>query len=172
MSRAVHYDDYGPPEVLKVVDVPKPQPGPGEVLVRVRACALNAYDLMARSGTYKPFDSLPHVLGGDVSGVVEAYGPGCDAEIAPGTHVLLYYVIACGTCESCLRGSITTCLRYGYLGAKYEGGYADHIVVPEGNLIEIPADFDLIKAAAFPPGYCTAWHQLMVRGACSRASGR
>ena len=63
MSRAVHYDDYGPPGVLKVVDVPKPQPGPGEVLVRVRACALNAYDLMARSGTYKPFDSLPHVLG-------------------------------------------------------------------------------------------------------------
>lgn len=163
-ARAIHYDDFGPPEVLRLVEVPKLQPGRGEALVRVRACALNGYDLMARKGTYKPFESFPHVLGGDVAGVVEAYGPECDETLAVGQHVLLYHVIECGRCESCLRGSPTTCLRYGYLGAKYEGGYADYIVVPERNLVAIPDDFSFVKAAAFPLGYSTAWHQLIVRG--------
>lgn len=163
-ARAIHYDDFGPPPVLKLVEVPRLEPGRGEVLVRVAACALNGYDLMARKGTYKPFENFPHVLGGDISGVVAAYGPACEESLPPGTHVLLYHVIECGSCESCLRGSPTTCLRYGYLGAKYEGGYADYVVVPERNLVEIPSDFDLIKAAAFPLGYSTAWHQLIVRG--------
>jgi NADPH:quinone reductase-like Zn-dependent oxidoreductase len=146
------------------VEVESPVPGPGQALVRVKACALNGYDLMARAGTYKPFESFPHVLGGDVSGVVEDYGPDCREEVARGSNVMLYHVVACGTCESCLRGSFTTCLRYGYLGAKYEGGYADYIVVPEQNLIPIPSDFDLVKAAAVPLGYSTAWHQLITRG--------
>ncbi|MCD6726352.1 MAG: zinc-binding dehydrogenase [Solirubrobacteraceae bacterium] len=163
-ARAIHYDDFGPPQVLKLVEIPKLEPARGQALVRVQACALNGYDLMARKGTYKPFEDFPHVLGGDISGIVEAYGPEC-AETAPvGAHVMLYHVIECGDCESCLRGSPTTCLKYGYLGAKYEGGYADYVVVPERNLIELPDDFDLVKAAAFPLGYSTAWHQLMVRG--------
>ena len=162
--RAIHFNDPGPPEVLRLVDVPRPEPGRGEALVRVSACALNAFDLMARNGSYKPFDSLPHVLGGDVAGTVAAYGPECAETIKPGTSVVLYYVIECGRCEPCLRGSTTTCLEYGYLGAKYQGGYADYIVVPEKNLVELPNHFDLVKAAAFPLGYCTAWHQLMTRG--------
>lgn len=163
-ARAIHYDDFGPPEVLRLVEVPTLQPGSGEVLVRVQACALNGFDLMARQGTYKPFASFPHVLGGDISGVVEGYGPDCDESLPVGQHVLLYHVIECGRCESCLRGSPTTCLKYGYLGAKYEGGYADYVVVPERNLVAIPDDYSFVKAAAFPLGYSTAWHQLIVRG--------
>lgn len=164
LSRAIHFDKAGPPEVLTLAEVPVPEPGRGEVLVRVKACALNGFELMIRKGTYVPHQQTPHVMGGDVSGVVEAYGPGCRETVATGAHVLLYYVISCGVCEPCLRGQPNTCLEYGYLGAKYEGGYADYVVVPEGNLVEIPKDFDLVKAAAFPLGYCTAWHQLMERG--------
>lgn len=163
-TRAVHFEKPGDPDVLKLVEVPKPEPGRGEVLVRVKACALNGFELMIRKGTYTPYQQLPHVMGGDISGVVEAYGPGCTETVDPGTHVLLYYVIGCGDCEPCLRGQPNTCLTYGYLGAKYEGGYADYVVVPEGNLVPIPDSFDMVKAAAFPLGYCTAWHQLMTRG--------
>lgn len=164
MTRAVHFEKVGPPEALTLAKVPKPEPGRGEVLVRVKACALNGFELMIRKGTYSPYQQLPHVMGGDISGVVEAYGPGCRELVEPGSHALLYYVIACGHCEPCLRGQPNTCLEYGYLGAKYEGGYADYVVVPEGNLVQIPQEFDLVKAAAFPLGYCTAWHQLMTRG--------
>ena len=164
MTRAVHFEKVGPPEVLTLAEVPKPEPGRGEVLVRVKACALNGFELMIRKGTYAPHQQVPHVMGGDISGVVEAYGEDCKETVAPGSHVLLYYVIGCGNCEPCLRGQPNTCLEYGYLGAKYEGGYADYVVVPEGNLVEIPKELDLVKAAAFPLGYTTAWHQLMERG--------
>lgn len=163
-SRAVLFEEVGPPETLQVSQIATPEPGRGEVLVRVKACALNGFELMIRRGTYQPYKELPHIMGGDISGVVEAYGPGCAETVEVGSHVLLYYVIACGQCEPCLRGQPNTCLTYGYLGAKYKGGYADYVVVPEGNLIAIPRDFDLIKAAAFPLGYTTAWHQLITRG--------
>lgn len=163
-SRAVELQETGPPEVLRIVERATPQPGPGEALVRVRACALNGFELLMRKGSYRPYESLPHVMGGDIAGVVEAYGPGCRGELPVGTEVLLYYVIACGHCEPCLQGQPNTCLSYGYLGAKYPGGYADHVVVPEGNLVQVPPSVDLVTAASFPLGYCTTWHQLFSRG--------
>lgn len=163
-SRAVHFEEFGDPEVLKVVDVSTPKPGRGEVLVRVKACAINGFELMIRKGTYTPYETLPHVCGGDVSGVIGEYGPECRADIEVGTPVMLHHVISCGECEPCLRGHVTTCLDYGYLGAKYEGGYADYIVVPERNLVPIPDGISFEKAAAFPLGYGTAWHQVFSRG--------
>lgn len=163
-SRAVHFREFGDPEVLYIAEVNKPTPGPGQALVRVKACAINGFELMIRKGTYTPYNALPHVMGGDIAGVVESYGADCEERISPGAHVLLYYVIACGRCEPCLRGQPNTCLEYGYLGAKYDGGYADYVVVPEENLVEISSDLDWFKAAAFPLGYCTAWHQLFSRG--------
>lgn len=163
-SRAVQLEEFGPPEVLRIVDTPTPEPGPGQALVRVKACALNGFELLMRKGSYRPYESVPHVMGGDIAGIVEAYGPGCRTDLPTGTEVLLYYVIACGHCEPCLQGQPNTCLSYGYLGAKYRGGYADYVVVPEDNLVAIPASVDMVTAASFPLGYCTAWHQLFSRG--------
>jgi NADPH:quinone reductase-like Zn-dependent oxidoreductase len=72
--RAVVYTEYGPPGVLHVADVAVPVPGRGEALVRVKACAINGYDLMAREGAYQPNPGFPHILGGDIAGTVEAFG--------------------------------------------------------------------------------------------------
>ena len=162
--RAVVYSEYGPPDVLHVAEVPAPAPGRGEALVRVKACGINGYDLMAREGAYKPNPEFPHILGGDIAGTVEAYGPECVETLPIGAHVILYWVRACGHCEPCLRGFPTTCLRYKYLGAHLPGGYADYVIVPEENLIPIGSFNDWVKAAAFPMAFGTSWHMLVTRG--------
>ncbi len=162
--RAVVYTEYGPPGVLHAADVAVPVPGRGEALVRVKACAVNGYDLMAREGAYRPNPGFPHILGGDIAGTVEAYGPECAGTLPAGTHVIVYWVRACGHCEPCSRGFPTTCLNYRYLGAHLPGGYAGYVVVPEGNLISIGSFDDWIKAAAFPMAFGTSWHMLVTRG--------
>jgi NADPH:quinone reductase-like Zn-dependent oxidoreductase len=161
--RAVVYDVYGPPEVLELREMPRPKPGSGEVLVRVMACGLNGYDLMAREGSYKPNPTFPHVLGGDIAGIVAEYGPNCTEEVAVGGRVILYWVRYCGKCEPCLRGFPTTCLEYRYLGAHLPGGYAEYVVVPEENLVPVGDFQDWVRGAAFPMAYGTSWHMLVTR---------
>lgn len=161
--KAVIYEEYGGPEVLHLAEVARPVPGPGEALVRVKACAINGYDLMAREGSYKPNKQFPHILGGDISGVVESYGPDCKKPLPEGAGVMLYWVRSCFRCEPCLRGFPTTCRNYQYMGAHLEGGYAEYCVVPEENLVALGDYGDWAKAAAFPMAYGTSWHMLITR---------
>ena len=161
--QAAVFDRPGGPETLDYREVARPEPGPGEVLVRVRACGINGFDLLARAGRYATGQPRPHVLGGDVVGAIDSYGPGCDETVAVGENVALHWVINCGRCEQCLRGYETTCLRYGYLGAKYPGGYAQYVVVPERNTFPLGGYPDLNAAAAFPMAFGTAWHMLVTR---------
>ena len=161
--RAVVYDSCGDPSVLRVAEVPRPVPVHGDVLVQVKACAINGYDLMARGGAYRPNKAFPHILGGDIAGTVAAYGPGCAEALPLGAHVILYWVRSCGHCETCLRGFPTTCLNYRYLGAHLPGGYADYVVVPEANLVPIGDFDDWVHAAALPMAYGTSWHMLVTR---------
>lgn len=160
---ATVYDEYGPPEVLHTAELPRPEPGPGEVLVKISACAVNGFDLMARAGSYRPNPGFPHILGGDICGVVERYGPGCDQRLAPGTAVLIYWIRSCGGCDPCLRGHPTTCLEYQYLGAHLPGGYAQYIAVPEHDLLPLPDGIDRTTAAAFPIAFGTSWHMLVTK---------
>lgn len=162
MNAAV-FTQPGGPDVLEYREVRRPEPGRGEVLVRVRACAINGFDLMARSGRYHTGQAKPHVLGADVAGSVVAYGPDCEERVKRGENVVLHWVISCGSCEQCLRGFETTCLKYGYLGAKYPGGYAEYIVVPERNIVPLYGYTDLHRAAAFPMAFGTSWHMLVTR---------
>lgn len=162
--RAAVFHEPGDASVLKVEELDKPTPGAGEVLVRVAACGINGFDLLARNGRYDTGQAKPHILGGDVTGWVEAYGEHCSKTIAAGTPVALHWVKACGLCEQCLRGFETTCLSYGYLGAKYPGGYAEYVLVPERALVPLSHDADLIEAAAFPMAFGTSWHMLITRG--------
>jgi NADPH:quinone reductase-like Zn-dependent oxidoreductase len=77
--RAVDYEEYGGPEVLRYGELPRPEPGHGEALVRVHAAGVDGYDLMARAGSNdKPNRAWPHVLGGDFGAVLAALGPGAD----------------------------------------------------------------------------------------------
>lgn len=163
--KAAAFRTPGGPEALEYLDIERPEPGRGEALVRVRACAINGFDLLARSGRYETGQAKPHVPGADIAGTVVGYGPGCERRVAAGENVVLHWVISCGSCEQCLRGFETTCLRYGYLGARYPGGYAQYVVVPERNLVALGDYGDLHKAAAFPMAFGTAWHMLVTRAA-------
>ncbi len=155
---------HGGPEALEWGDWPDPVPGPGEVLVRVRACALNHLDLWLRNGVPGHRFPLPLVPGSEVAGDVAATGAGVD-DLAEGTPCLLSSGVSCGVCARCLSGLDHLCARYGLLGEHRDGGYAELVVVPRRNVFAIPAGLSYVEAAAIPLGFLTAWHMLAGRAA-------
>ena len=155
---------HGGPEVLEWGEWPDPQPGPGEVLVRVRACALNHLDLWVRNGVPGHRFPLPLVPGSDVAGEIAALGPGVD-DPAPGTPVLLAPATSCGHCARCVAGADHLCRHYAILGEHRDGGYAEAIAVPRRNLLPFPKGLSYVEAAAVPLTFLTAWHMLVGRAA-------
>ncbi|WP_244487153.1 zinc-binding dehydrogenase [Afipia sp. Root123D2] len=166
MMKAAVYDQYGGPEVLKYTEVPTPQLEREEALVRVHAVGLNGYDLMARSGRYKPNKGkFPHILGGDFGGELVALGPETSSDIPLGTRVTSWWVVPCGKCEQCMGGFPNRCSRnYRYLGAHLPGAYAQYIKLPAHHLIPLPDTVTYEQAAAFPNAFGTAWHMIVTRG--------
>jgi len=164
--RAAVYKEYGGPEVLKYEEVPTPVPERGEALVKVGYVGLNGYDLMARSGRYKPNKGkFPHILGGDFGGELVALGPETTSELALGTRVTSWWVVPCGKCEQCMGGFPNRCSRnYRYLGAHLPGAYAQYVKLPAHHLIKLPDTVSFEQAAAFPNAFGTAWHMIVTRG--------
>jgi NADPH:quinone reductase-like Zn-dependent oxidoreductase len=158
--KAVVLEAHGGPEVLHVAEVPTPVPGPGEVRVRVAACALNHLDLWMRRGLPRHPIPLPHVLGADVAGSVDACGPGAEG-FAAGDPVVLNPGVSCGTCPECLRGRDNLCERYQLLGEDRWGGYAEFVVVPVANLLRRPPSLPVEDAASIPLTFLTAWQMLV-----------
>lgn len=164
--RAIVIKSFGGPEVLEPAELPDPSPGPGEVLLRVRACALNHLDFWVRNGIPAYKIKLPHILGCDVSGEVAALGPGV-AGFSVGQRAAVSPGRSCGKCEFCLEGRDNHCLGYGIIGAQGgPGGYAEYIRVPETALLPISDSLSFEEAAAFPLTFLTAWHMLMTLGRC------
>ena len=156
--KAVRFHEHGGLDVLRCEEVPDPEPAPGEVLVKVRACALNHLDLWQRRGI--PGVPLPHCPGTDVAGQVvrgETHG------VAEGQRVLVQPGISCRRCVACLSGEDNLCRSYGLVGYQSEGGYAELITVPVENLVAIPDRLGFVEAAAFPLTFLTAWHMLVTR---------
>ncbi|HEX7614443.1 MAG TPA: zinc-binding dehydrogenase [Thermoanaerobaculia bacterium] len=162
--KAVFFAAHGGNEVLTVGERPDPAPGPGEVLVRVEAAALNRLDLFVRDGIPGVPVAFPHVPGADGAGVVEALGAGVTGP-APGTRVVLQPGLSCGTCEFCLAGERSLCVRYRILGEHVPGTFAEKIAVPRANVYPAPARLSPEKAAAFPLAGLTAWRMLVTRAA-------
>lgn len=164
MKAAVYYE-YGPPEVLRYAEIPRPTAGPGEVVVKVRAAAVNAFDLMARAGRYQPNKGkFPHVLGADFGGEIVEIGPEIDRPLQVGQRVTAWWVVPCGYCEQCLGGHWNRCaLDYKYLGAHLHGAYAQYVKLPAINVVPIPDEMSFEEAAAFPTAFGTAWHMLVTR---------
>jgi NADPH:quinone reductase-like Zn-dependent oxidoreductase len=154
---AIRFHEHGGPEVLRFEEVPDPTCGPGEALVRVRACALNHLDLFQRRGLQRVTIPLPHISGSDVAGDVVAG----DAEA--GQRVMLQPGLSCGRCAACLGGRDNECARYDILGYRTDGGYAEMVKVPVRNLVPIPPSVGYVEAAAFPLTFVTAWHMLVTR---------
>ena len=130
--KAVVFEQYGDPDVLRFTDFPVPQPRRGEALVKVHAVSLNGYDLMARAGRYKPNKGkFPHILGGDFGGELVALGPETSCDLPLGTRVTSWWILPCGRCEQCMAGHQNRCARdYRYLGAHEHGAYAQYVKLP------------------------------------------
>jgi len=158
--KAIRFHTHGGPEVLRFEDVPEPEAGPGEVVVRVRACALNHLDLWQRRGIERVRIPLPHISGADVAGEI-ASAP--DGEFAVGRRVMVQPGVSCGRCAACLDGRDNECPTYDVLGYRCDGGYAEYVKVPTQNLIAIPDTIGFVDAAAFPLCFLTAWHMLIAR---------
>jgi NADPH:quinone reductase-like Zn-dependent oxidoreductase len=160
--RAVVFDRHGGPEVLQYREVPDPVIGARDVLVRVRACALNHLDVWIRRGIPGVTFSFPHITGADVAGEVAAIG----AEVSRcrvGDAVILAPGISCGNCVECLAGRDNLCRGYTVLGYGVNGGCAELIAVPEANVIPKPENLSFPEAAAMALVFLTAWHMLLTR---------
>ena len=147
--KAARFHQHGGPEVLRYEDAPEPQPDPGEVLVRVKACALNHLDIWIRQGIPAFRVPLPHIGGCDVAGVVERVG-GEDTSLKPGDRVFVAPGLSCWRCEFCLGGQDNLCTSYRILGAQVDGGLAEFVKVPALNVIPIPGSLSFEQAATFP----------------------
>ena len=164
--KAVRFHQHGGPDVLCYEDAPDPDLAPGEVLVRVRACALNHLDLWGRRGLPGIRIPMPHITGSDVAGDVVSSAA---ADVPVGRRVMLQPGVSCGRCLACLSGRDNECPRYEVLGyVNRAGGYAEYVTVPLQNLIPIPDGIDYVRAAAFPLTFLTAWHMLMTRARLTR----
>ncbi|HEX7091681.1 MAG TPA: zinc-binding dehydrogenase [Longimicrobiales bacterium] len=160
--RAALFHEFGGPDVIRIEDVPRPEPGPGEVLVQVKAVALNHLDLWVRRGMPQLETRLPHVGGSDIAGVVAELGPGVTG-VEVGTRVVVNPSLWCGRCEWCERGEESLCVNYRILGEHTWGGMAEYVAVPARNLFAIPDDADFASAAAAPLVFLTAWRGLTTR---------
>ena len=159
--KAIVIEQFGDPHVLiqKQIEVPTFQTT--DLLIQIKACAMNHLDIWVRKGLLKlPF---PHILGSDISGVVQQVG-NVIKDIKIGDEVVLSPGLSCGHCEACLNGDDNLCREYKVLGEHVWGGYAEFIKVPRQNVMIKSRNLSFEEAAAIPLTFLTAW-QMLVRKA-------
>lgn len=160
--KAVRIHEFGGPEVLRYEDVPDPQPRKDQILVRIKACALNHLDIFVRNGI--PGVTLPHILGSDIAGEIVEVGEYISG-FKPGQRVLLAPMHFCNRCARCMAGEQNLCREFTALGNAVDGGNCELIAVPAVNVIPFPANLDFNQAASVPLVFLTAWHMLVGRSA-------
>ena len=160
--RAIRVHEHGGFDVLKLEEVPVPEPGPGEVRIKVAWSALNHLDNWVRKGVPGHKFPLPLTPGCDFSGTIDACGAGVEGWEA-GAPVAIAPGLFCGTCAECSSGRHNLCRAYGIYGETTDGGNAEFAIVRAVNLMAVPDGFPLDRAAAFPLAYLTAWHMLVDR---------
>jgi NADPH:quinone reductase-like Zn-dependent oxidoreductase len=158
--RAIRIHEHGGPEALRVEELPRPEPGPGEVRVRLEAMALNHLDLWVRRGIPGVRFPLPLIPGCDGSGRIDALGDGVAGPL-PGTRVFVMPGVSCLRCEACLAGRDNLCPSYGILGESRNGTATEYIVLPATNVWPLADALDFVSGAAFPLTFLTAWHMLV-----------
>ena len=119
------------PGAIAIEERPQPQPGAGEVVVRIRRAGVCGTDLHIFQGSH-PFLEYPRVIGHELSGEVADRGPGCTIPIGQPVYIIPY--LACGVCVACRRGKTNCCQRIRVLGVHVDGGMADYVCVPEANV--------------------------------------
>ncbi|HSF82988.1 MAG TPA: zinc-binding dehydrogenase [Anaerolineales bacterium] len=164
--KAIFFHSHGGTEVLEYGELPTPEPGANQVLVKLKAAALNHMDIWVRKGWPGLKLAYPHIPGADGAGEIAALGPGV-TRWSVGDRVVINSNLGCGECEYCLAGFDNRCTSWELLGETVRGTYAEHVLVPASNIYPLPDGFDEHAAAAAGLVFHTAWHSLITR-ACLR----
>lgn len=160
--KAVYFNEHGGPEKLIYGDLPEPQIGLTDVLVRVKAAAMNHLDLWMRRGLPGREVAKPHVTGCEGAGEVVRVGSGVE-NWKEGDSVVITPAWSCNRCEFCLSNQDSLCLQYGMLGVKRHGCFAEYVAAPAETLYPLPSNLSYEQAAPIPLVFITAWHMLVFR---------
>lgn len=160
--KAFQLIEHGTPGRFELRDVPEPQPGPGEVVVRVYACGLNHLDLWLESAGLPVPIQLPRTPGGEIAGVIASTSAGITGWQA-GDRVVVQSNVFCGECEFCQKGEESLCLKGSLIGVQRDGGFAAQVVVPERALVSLPDEVKFETSAALSLAGSTAMHMLTNR---------
>jgi len=161
--KAVVFNQHGGPEVLQYVDVPDPRPGPGEVLIEVKATSINHIDIFLRRGMPGIKVPLPKIVGSDAAGIIRELGRDVSG-LTPGQRVTINPGITCGHCEFCSAGFGSQCVSWAMVGENRDGAYAEFVVVPAHIVLPIPDHISFEEAAAAPLVFITAWSMMVGKG--------
>lgn len=161
--KALTFHEFGGPDKLRYEDVPDPTIKPHEVLVRVRACALNHLDLFVREGIPALKTPLPFWTGCDIAGDVVEVGSAVQG-VKVGERVTANPNLTCDRCEFCAAGEDSLCVKYGILGEHVPGGLAELVAVRGDNVLPLPAHVKYEEAASFILTNMTAWRMVVTQG--------
>jgi NADPH:quinone reductase-like Zn-dependent oxidoreductase len=161
--KALVFNEFGGPDTLRLQDVPDPVIGAEEVLVRVRACALNHLDIFVREGIPALKTPLPFWTGCDIAGDVAEVGAAVKT-VKVGDRVAVNPNLTCGRCEFCIQGEDSLCLQYGILGEHVPGGLAELVKVRGDNVLPLPSHVSYEDAASFILTNMTAWRMVVTQG--------
>jgi NADPH:quinone reductase-like Zn-dependent oxidoreductase len=161
--KAAVIKEHGDLDVVNMVDdLPVPQPGRGEVRVRIKAAALNRLDLFVRRGWKGLQLDFPHVIGSDGAGIIDKLGAGV-TNVSAGDHVAIDPSIFPENPTA--SGDYENQIRPLQIVGEHRGGFAaEYVIVPARNCVVMPDDFSFTEAAAAGLVYVTAWHSLITRG--------
>ena len=160
--KAVQFGAHGDRDVIEYGEFPDPEPARGEVLVDVKAGALNHLDVWTRRGLPGIDVEMPHIPGSDAAGVVEAVGDDV-TRFEPGDHVAVSAGVACGECEFCRAGEPSLCVSFHIIGEHVRGVHAERATVPADNLVPVPDNVDWEVAGSVSLVFQTAWRMLQTR---------
>jgi NADPH:quinone reductase-like Zn-dependent oxidoreductase len=160
--RCVVVREHGGFDKLRLEERPVPEPGPGQVRVKLSAIGLNHLDIWVRRGVPGHQFPLPQIPGSDGCGVVDAHGPGV-ASVRTGDEVIVLPGVSCGVCEPCLSGRDQLCRDYHILGESCDGLCAEYACVPAANVAQKPKDLPTAEAASIGLVFLTAWNMLVRR---------
>jgi D-arabinose 1-dehydrogenase-like Zn-dependent alcohol dehydrogenase len=164
--RAMAVVEYGAP--LRLIDLPRPAPGPGQVLLRVLGCGVCRSDLKIADGAmpFSPTLPLPHVPGHEIAAEVVEFGAAADAGLRVGDRVVVYNYWGCRTCAHCQAGEENLCERLrGWTGFTSPGGFEEYLAVPDDCVLPLPANVPAAHGGPLSCALGTAYHAVVTQGA-------
>ncbi|MDH5507383.1 MAG: alcohol dehydrogenase catalytic domain-containing protein, partial [Anaerolineae bacterium] len=158
--RALVVKEFGGPLILE--EVPIPEYGKGDVLIKVKACAVDQFDLTIRDGKF-PTAKTPIILGHEIAGEVVEVGSNVE-NLKPGDRVVSTLYLTCGRCRFCLTGRETICADFkGYVGIHSPGAYAEYTTIPSVNLVKLPESISFVDGSVIANAIGTPYHAFTKR---------